>query len=46
MSPKYGLWIGTFGLHDEKGAIVTKVAEPFEAMRKEASAQSREKEPT
>jgi hypothetical protein len=27
MSSKYGLWTGTFGLHDEKGAIVTKVAD-------------------
>jgi hypothetical protein len=27
MSSKYGLWIGTFGLHDEKDAIVTKVVD-------------------
>jgi hypothetical protein len=26
MSSKYGLWTGTFGLHDEKGMVVTKVA--------------------
>jgi hypothetical protein len=25
MSSKYDLWTGTFGLHDEKGAIMTKV---------------------
>jgi hypothetical protein len=35
MSSKYGLWIGTFGLHDEKGAIVMKVADISKLCAKE-----------
>jgi hypothetical protein len=35
MSSKYGLWTGTFGLHDEKGAIVTKVADTSKLCAKE-----------
>jgi hypothetical protein len=35
MSSKYGLWTGTFELHDEKGAIVTKVADTLKLCAKE-----------
>jgi hypothetical protein len=35
MSSKYGLWTGTFGLHDEKGTIVTKVADTSKLCAKE-----------
>jgi hypothetical protein len=35
MSSKYGLWTGTFGLHDEKGEIVAKVADTSKLCTKE-----------
>jgi hypothetical protein len=35
MSSKYGLWTGTFGLHDEKGAIMTKVVDTLKLCAKE-----------
>jgi hypothetical protein len=35
MSSKYGLWTGTFGLHDEKGAIMMKVVDTSKLCAKE-----------
>jgi hypothetical protein len=35
MPSKYGLWTDTFGLHDDKGAIVTKVANTSKLCAKE-----------
>jgi hypothetical protein len=46
MSSKYGLWTGTFGLHDEKGAIVTKVADTLKLCAKELRHNHGKKEPT
>jgi hypothetical protein len=46
MSSKYGLWTGTFGLHNEKGVIVTKVADTSKLCAKELRLNHGKKEPT